>query len=188
MTISRVETQYASLVPDTGGEIPNPGLATSETALVGESGENPTFADEFTKLPEMPALWKDTVEERPAPDDPFRFFDGAWPEESLDQDYDFHGLPSSPTPLEHSSEPRATQRDFWPTQASSAPKYVASPTNSIRSKASSGRSGRLNSIVATAQKAVKAVGACWRCKILRYSVCIKSHLCPHISSFSATRS
>lgn len=46
----------------------------------------------------------------------------------------------------------------------------ASPASSIKSTASSGRQGPLNSIVYTTMKAVKAVGACWRCKILRKSV------------------
>lgn len=51
---------------------------------------------------------------------------------------------------------------------SSSGSVAPSPSGSVAS--SGGRSGPLHSVVATAQKAVKVVGACWRCKVLRKSV------------------
>jgi hypothetical protein len=57
--------------------------------------------------------------------------------------------------------------------SSSPGRQAKSPSSSIGSSVRKGRSGWLNSFVAIAEKAVKAVGACWSCRILRKSVSIE---------------
>ena len=87
-------------------------------------------------------------------------------------DEPFHTICSSLGSANNSlRDGRASPGDLFGTD--SYRRQSPSPSSSNGSRASSGRSGRLNPIVAIAQKAVRAAGACWRCKILRSSVCIK---------------
>jgi hypothetical protein len=81
---------------------------------------------------------------------------------------------ASDKPLATNSEEGEELANFygsrtWRQAKTLSTRSASTASNSVASSGSC-RSGPLHSLVATAQKTVKAVGACWRCKILRKSV------------------